>query len=273
MILVGGCMRSGTSVVQSVLCSTEQTNPVIPECDFLIELAALYKRNVELFGPRNLNAYFGEPVALREFMGECIRQFLASVGRLYPAAGQLVLKNPEMTVLFPLLYQLLPETKFVVTVRDPRDTIVSMLKVNQRYREKGVAPPIDFQDDAAVAAGYLNAIYAPIFAAMEGSEDFKAATCFVKYEELCERPEEVARRLSGFSGLDLSAYSPSAGWNSTVVYTNDSPWNSDGYGKTISTSTIGYFKSQLSAGQVETVERECRAIMTRFGYRASSAEL
>ena len=36
--LVGGCMRSGMSLLQAVLCSTEETNPQIHEAQYFREL-------------------------------------------------------------------------------------------------------------------------------------------------------------------------------------------------------------------------------------------
>lgn len=266
MIVVGGSMRSGTTVLQSVLCSTSSTNPVNRECDFLIELAALYQRNKAMFDERGLQAYFGTPSLLRDYMRESTVRFLAVTHARYPEASQLVLKNPELTVFFPILHELLPEARFVVSVRDPRDTVVSILNVQKRYRDQGKVSAYDFHGSAAKAAYYVMAVYQPVIECLDAVATFGDRILFVRYEDLCADPEGVAEGLSGFTGIDLSSYAPEANWHASVEFTADSPWRSEGYGKGIARRTSGSFPDHLGRAAISQVEEQCAALMDRFGY-------
>src|SRR3546814_15733803 len=51
-----------------------------------------------------------------------------------PAA--LVLKSPELATYFPHAAVLLPAARFVISVRDPKDTIASMIEVGEKHRQR-----------------------------------------------------------------------------------------------------------------------------------------
>src|SRR3546814_17740991 len=50
----------------------------------------------------------------------------------------LVLKSPELSTYFPHAADLFPEARFVISVRDPKDTFASMIEVGERHRRSGV---------------------------------------------------------------------------------------------------------------------------------------
>src|SRR3546814_17593724 len=51
-----------------------------------------------------------------------------------PAA--LVLKSPELATYFPHAAVLLPAARFVISVRDPKDTIASLIEVGEKPRQR-----------------------------------------------------------------------------------------------------------------------------------------
>ena len=41
-VFIGGCMRTGTTLLQSILCGDGATNPLIPEAQWLARLLFLF---------------------------------------------------------------------------------------------------------------------------------------------------------------------------------------------------------------------------------------
>src|SRR3546814_1868167 len=57
---------------------------------------------------------------------------------LFPYRRSSDLKSPELSTYFPHAADLFPEARFVISVRDPKDTIASMIEVGERHRRSGV---------------------------------------------------------------------------------------------------------------------------------------
>lgn len=259
-------MRSGTTALQSLICSTPQTNPLIPECDFLIELVMLYRRNRDAFAGAKLPPYFGNLAALEAYMQETTRRFLDVARLQYRPATTLAIKNPELTPYLPEFFKLCPSSRLVVSIRDPRDTIASIVDVATRLAEQGQKLYVVGEGrDIANAAGYFNAIYQPLFAAAEQSREFAEALLFVRYEDLCLRSEEVVDAVQRHCGIDLSHYDPGQDWR-RAMGVDQSAWSTRLWGKGVSPDSIGRFRSVLTNEEVAHIEEACSAVMSRFGY-------
>ena len=48
-VFIGGCARTGTTLMQSILCSDSATNPLIPEAQWLGRLLSMYKWSLGTF--------------------------------------------------------------------------------------------------------------------------------------------------------------------------------------------------------------------------------
>ncbi len=265
-IFVGGCMRSGTTILESLICATEATNPVIHECDFIIELAALYRRNKDAFDSRWLSEYFGTEEKLLTYMSSITNNFLDLVRTHYSPAETLVLKNPELTPLLPQVHEICASAKFVVSIRDPRDTIASMVEVAAKLSQNGKKLYVVGEGrDVTAAAHYFNAVYAPVLEAYDKKEFFSSSTLLVRYEDLCNTPQEVANQIAIHCGLDLGSYDPNCDWSRNLI-SDTTEWSTPLWGKRVSQESIGKHQQVLSIAEIETITNICAPFLERFGY-------
>ena len=204
---VGGCMRSGTSVLQAVLCSTEETNPHIHEAQYFTQLVHLYSYARATFD-RYLCHYFEDLEDLKVVHADLMQRFLERTLRHFHPAAHLVLKNPEMTPLFPALCELLADAKFVVVVRDPRDTIASMRVVAKRQLAQGQDTNLTRMAESTdrLAARY-NWYYAPILDNTDPA--FALRRIIVQLEDLVQKTDLVVEKLAEYTGLPLQGFDPS----------------------------------------------------------------
>lgn len=272
--LVGGCMRSGTSLVQAVLCSTDETNPQIHEAQYFTQLVHLYGYARRTFD-RFLCHYFRNLDELSAYHADLMFGFLDQTLRRYSPAKHLVLKNPEMTPLFPEICNLLTDVKFIFVVRDPRDTIVSMLDVAQRQEEQGSDTNLTRM---VGSVEQLAARYNWYYAALTGAPNdiFDSRRIVIRYEDIIKNTDSVVEELAAFTGLPLRGFDANAGWR-TLVDFNDAdlikePFHSVLRGKPLSASRIGRYADQLTRDDIAIVEHECAHMMKAYGYEFSGQQ-
>tara|TARA_Y100001934_G_scaffold179436_1_gene212227 strand:- start:294 stop:773 length:480 start_codon:yes stop_codon:yes gene_type:complete len=133
-IFVGGYLKCGTPVLAAMLCSGNDVNPMIGEVIHLNGIVTNYHASLELFDLHSRN-YFEDREQLNEFCAAETVRFLEMTHAFFGNPKFLVLKHPFLTRLFTYLHQLLPEAKFVISLRDPRDHVASAVASQQdRHR-------------------------------------------------------------------------------------------------------------------------------------------
>src|SRR5690606_32371501 len=140
VLLVGGAMRSGTTVIHRALCSAENSNPYISESWFLSDIMRLYRWSLTRYDVRHAEQ-FGNVRNFRELIWLNIRQYLSMVSLKYNDPEVLILKHPELTYYFHELSHQFRNFKFIVIVRDPRDVITSVMEVAERHRKNKIISP------------------------------------------------------------------------------------------------------------------------------------
>ena len=133
---IGGSMRTGTNLLQRILCGAPTAHERLEEAGFLTGMMENYVAQVGQHPQRTLQ-YFESMEAVHLFQRRQLLDFFSQVRRRHPEARDLILKKPELTRTFPELAQLLPEARFVVMIRDPRDTLASMISVGRKQAEAG----------------------------------------------------------------------------------------------------------------------------------------
>ncbi|MEZ6062822.1 MAG: sulfotransferase [Planctomycetaceae bacterium] len=132
-IFIGGSQRTGTSIMQQLLCQLPSTNPYVYEASYLRQLLECYCQARDNFSG-NHASYFGDLQGLRSFNQGVVHAFLSYAQSRLGNCEHLLLKEPHLTLFWPDLFELVPEAIFIIMIRDPRDAIASMVEVGRKQR-------------------------------------------------------------------------------------------------------------------------------------------
>src|SRR3546814_20373507 len=102
--------------------------------DTLFPYTTLFRSADRLY----VDDYLGGPKGLFDFTKELLDRLLRETHTRLGQPEALVLKSPELSTYFPHAADLFPEARFVISVRDPKDTIASMIEVGERHRRSGL---------------------------------------------------------------------------------------------------------------------------------------
>jgi hypothetical protein len=266
-------MRSGTTLLQQMLCTSPAANPSIHGCRYLVSQVALY---AQYAGSDRLyiDGYLGGAQELFDFTKDLLNRLLQETHARLGRPATLVLKSPELSIHFPHAAALFPEARFVISVRDAKDTIASMIRVGEKHRQRGVNSFLA----AAVAGRNLHALcmsyrqfYLPVVQAIsEERGDLRSRVFFVRYDDLIGDTHTTARRLSEFSGLSLepAALGDSAARRTLINRETDplfkhprwSAYVTDLSGGPISSASIGRYHDVLTAAEAQKVDELCQDI-------------
>ncbi len=192
MALLGGHPRSGTTLLEQVLDS----HPGMVSAE---ETEIFYN---DAYGPllwghpEDLAMYdalaAAKPNALQTARQNYFRAMELSLGQ--PIAGRLLIdKNPSYTFLIPALVRIFPEMKYLITLRDPRDVVLSCFMQNLPLNQVGAA----CLTLASTAAEYVEL--------MGGwrtlAPKLPVPYLEVRYEDMVENLESVARKTLEFLGV------------------------------------------------------------------------
>jgi len=181
-----GFMRSGTTLLESILASSPQT-VASDESDFLRDAAQTFLGSD---GGLDRLAVLGKDKLARWRL----EYWRGALGKTGPLAGKVFVdKMPFNSVRLPLIAKLFPDARVIFAVRDPRDVVLSV------YRNRFVVQSDTFEflrlEDCAQ---YYDAVMR------------LAMLCFVKlplhvyqvaYEDLVEKFDETVRAICAFAGI------------------------------------------------------------------------
>lgn len=271
VVFVGGCQRTGTSMLHTLLCQDDSVNPPINEAKYLQTLVLAYHIGLADFEAKTRD-YFGDRDAFRRFHGGVVGQFLERVRSRFPGRDHLCLKEPHLTMLFPDVATLVPEARFVCIVRDPRDVIASMIRVGERLHATGVDDAMGrvfLSRDIESMVAYLHSFYAP--SAGCTLPGFRERCAFLRYEDLVRDPAGMLTCLRDFTGLSLAGIDPAADPvgarpdpSTDVPY--ERAWVTPLFGRAVNDSRIGGFRAVLSADEEARVQKGTAAFRATFGY-------
>lgn len=271
LIVVAGCMRSGTTLLQRLLCTSADTGPALPADRWLadqLRLAERYARRDSLF----VEEQFGGVAPFESFSRDIVERYLRQVWEATDRPSALVVKGAELTGALPILARWFPDARFVVSVRDPRDTVASMLRVGQRQRRFRLRSVVaeSGRDMIRLSAVYRGA-YLPLLRRLRRDRDLAARVRFVRYEDLVADPGAEAAALGAFCGVavpdggvaslprsqGLARVAAHPHWRSYLTALSERP---------VSRKSVGTHARILSDEEVRMVQKRCRRLMKHFEY-------
>jgi sulfotransferase family protein len=262
VIFVGGCMRSGTTLLQRMLCASQGAHPFTDECQFLTALIDF----LVAWGQRFdwLKDFYGTPEGYEAYAKATVDAFLRSSFETQAPARTVVLKNPELTVHFPRLADWYRKAKLLVVVRDPRDTIASILDVAQRHGEAGVPSQIArIGRDMTKLSHFYKAHYVDALQ----SPKCKNRVLVVKYEDLVNRPDAALAALSQHLGLTLRAdLIPPDRFDRRTRDVNVAAFWTTLRAEPPSSASVGRHRHSLSSEEIAAIETHCADFNRGFQY-------
>jgi tetratricopeptide (TPR) repeat protein len=192
LALLCGHPRSGTTLLEQVLdghpeiVSAEETNV------FLEDALGRLKRHLPPDAPLLPTLEAAAPAALQACRSGYFRHLELAFGG--PFTDRLMVdKNPGLTPQIPAFVRMLPETKFLVALRDPRDVVMSCFMQPHRQqtaREASMSMALTVEHYVAMM-GHWRAL-APLM---------PVPWLEVRYEDMLTDLEPVARKALDFLGV------------------------------------------------------------------------
>lgn len=119
-------MRSGTTLLHALVCTSGDVNRYIAESSYITSLVRTFAIALQTFD-LHTRFYFPSKSALLQYHARLLHQVMADIWRHVGSPCILALKDPLMTPLFHFAAQLLPESQYLISVRDPRGVVASRL--------------------------------------------------------------------------------------------------------------------------------------------------
>jgi hypothetical protein len=269
IIIIGGAMRSGTTLLNNMICNSDRTNPVVEESHLLTHFLSGYR--LAKGSIKQLKGhYFQDEESLRKFFATHVLDFFNNMSLVHHHPEYLVVKNPEFTPLIMDFLELIPEAKILISVRDPRDTVVSMCDVIGKMKRNNHHSGLASLDGniTGLARHYMNYYLHMIYFL---SKKPNPNIVFVRYESLVEETKDYKKQLETFLGFDIPTYQVSDLYKKEHSnHQENNYFITELMGKSVvSNESIGRYKSVLTREQIQHIERECRSIMKLFNYNAS----
>lgn len=191
-IFIGGMPRSGTTLLRVILDS----HPNIacgPELRAIPALAALSRDTRKLMGETLEQHYALAPRDLDRIYAELVLSFLEPLHR---ATGKkrIAEKTPANALHFAELGRLFPESPLIQVIRDGRDAVASVMKMDWKDDKTGAALAIT-RDPAIAAAAWVEHIARGREARDAGARYFE-----IRYEDIVRAPKAALTPLFEFLG-------------------------------------------------------------------------
>ncbi|MDJ1169589.1 sulfotransferase [Roseofilum sp. BLCC_M154] len=220
-IFLGGCPRSGTTLLQSLL-GTHPEIASFPESHLFRKLRIPYWSRLlglaSLKGQEQLN-WFLEEIGQAEFKSRLPKRplFIAQYVSVFKQAldqatqkqGKSIWleKSPENIRYIQLFEHLLPDAKFIHLIRNGADVVASLYDVSRKHKRRDIwGDPWDV--DKCVAT-WIDSVK------FSSSHLHKSNHILIRYEKLVNDPQQTLIQLCQFLGLEfdpvmLTAYGETA---------------------------------------------------------------
>jgi hypothetical protein len=181
LIVVTGCMRSGISLLYALTSTSPDTNSPIAPARYLSDNFHLLKNYLgtdRLF----VTDYFPDRAALIAHTRKTVTGVLDAAWERSGKPRAIAIKAAELSPMLPLVAEVLPHARFVVSVREPKDTIASIVKVGERQKSLGLRL---FSGRAKRDIGRLCKAYnAAYLSSLRTADRLAGRLVYVRYEDV-----------------------------------------------------------------------------------------
>lgn len=255
-IIVGGCPRSGTSLLRSCLNS----HPNIfagPECAMGLKVVEATIETDKHIGQRAYNAF---NLSEDDFLYAYGLAYDYVLSRMLEESGtgkpRIADKMPQNNRHFGMMSYMLPEAKFVHIIRDPRDVASSLLDRSDMFGYD-TGEPVEFCKYADKAAEYWAH---EVGLGLRMRQHPNAIRYYeVQYEDLAHEPRKTLHYL--LEWLDEP-------WDEAVMEPNDggAEWTNGDTDQPPHKESVGRYVDRLTKTQIQSVENVAGSLMERLGY-------
>lgn len=268
-IFIGGCGRSGTTLVQKVLTSHSKIGGG-PEFDFSGEIGALYNKMSSQDKVARLSFFYDE-TSIRKIFQDFYLSFFQ----------KLIKENPDITIISEktpininhaeVLLKLFPDAVFVNVIRDGRDVYVSHKEVAQRYAEKKQKVNADSFSVYGVSKTWNSALYK-----YEKLKESPVADRVINvfYEKLLVNPEVEIRNICQAVGIEFEKGMVNPEFVNKEFdkkFTADGVWyTNEKLNQDFNTSKINRWKKELSEEEKIQLSQLMNENLKRFGYETET---
>ena len=267
-IFVLGTPRCGGTLVYNILCNGLEANPPVSENHLINDVGSIYFNISERFEIEK-NYFFDNKEDLRQFCRSWVIAFLEKIRKRYSNPKNIIIKSFPMTANYSVIFELIPESHFIFTVRDPRDVIASQIKVGEKQQKEKMENK--FPRDINYLCNKINLYHRVLFSEVFKKKDslLKKSTTIIKYEELVTNPKSAINSLNKKLETNINLKNTNEIWkHSEYIHNNNKRFGfvSQHWGKPITPKTIGSYKSVLNSDEINLINDQCRAIMNLFNY-------
>jgi hypothetical protein len=250
-IFVGGVPRSGTTILHALICSSEKTNDFIGECSYFTAFLQPLATGLNIF-EAHTRQYFDSREELITHHGEVLERELLRIWSRVGKPEILALKDPMLTQFFAIAAQALPRARFVLSARDPRDTILSRIEVAQK---QDGGKPVSESAIAEFCHEYVR-FYRSV---LDNRVVFDDRLCIVNYQDLVEGKANRALKEFGCGAVSAERI-----WTRDPDLSGDE-WTTELFGTRPSTASVGRFKTHLEPATEELILSMCGEVARELG--------
>lgn len=254
-ICVMGAARTGTHLMNSVICQTGETTPLLPEAHPLADLA-VFSRQARRYAAGYPGSLFADDAAALRAANAPLREIIGELRARYGTA-KCVFRAPALSLhadeLFHLFRSLGTPFRFICMLRDPRDAITSMFRWNERRVARGQKPMCGEDED--MLDFFIQRFWSQYrhLVPLKGEREL----LFVRYEELVESSRAVAATIYAELGLDAARFDPAARWSNVEADLDVNGAHGDCitdlYSQPVSSQSVGAFRDFLDGDQEKRV--------------------
>jgi hypothetical protein len=200
LVFVIGCPRSGTTWVQRLLSCNSQVRTG-QESNLFNDSIGLqlrrWRRGLALRerGGVGLACYFTEPEML-ELLRDFMRKLLQRMLEPLTENQFFVEKTPDHALYLPEIIELLPESRIIHVLRDPRDVVASLMAASRTWAGESSWAPDNARDAARLWVRTVNTVHGVI------RRTQSKQVLEVRYENLHSAPIETLGQIRDFIGCD-----------------------------------------------------------------------